>query len=168
MTVIPETEELAARLRDRRNAAWAGYRALADIAAIENRPLTRAEQDRSDDLAEEMSRLDKRLRSVLDTDTFFDAGNTLLSQVTCQLHTGTIREEGEEPRGVVTVRTASTTVSVVLGAGDLAVWLDILSGLHESLAVKTPPAGKPVIPDKKTGTRPEIIGLEEASGHLLR
>ena len=115
-----------------------------------------------------MSRLDKRLRSVLDTDTFFDACITLLSQVTCQLHTGTIREEGEEPRGVVTVRTASTTVSVVLGAGDLGVWLDILSGLHESLAVKTPLAGKPVIPDKKTGTRPEIIGLEEVSGHLLR
>jgi len=146
--LMPEAQDLASRLRARRVAAWGEFREIIHAAETAGRPLSGPERDRCDDLEEEMAKLDRRIRAVLDTDTFFDAGNTLLSQVTCQLHTGTISEEGQGPRGVVTVRTASTTVSVVLGPGDLAVWLDILSGLHKGLLTAQP--GGAAIPDKRS------------------
>lgn len=163
MTVIPETEDLAARLRARRSAAWGEFKTIADAAAGARRPLTGPEQDRSDDLESEMAKLDQRLRSVLDTDVFFDAGNSLLSQVTCQLHTGAIREQGQEPRGVVTIRTASTTVTVVLLTRDLGEWIGILSGLRDSLAAAQEPPDGPAIPDRRTAVRPGLTGLDQVS-----
>ena len=64
---------------------------------------------------------------------FFDKNNPLLAQVSARLDTGTITEPGESPRAVLTIRTASTTMTVVLGSDDLNMWVDILTKLADSL-----------------------------------
>jgi HK97 family phage major capsid protein len=60
--------EVAKRLRDRRQNVWNEARGIAESAAEENRALTDEEQGRWDAMQEEMSRLDTRIRAVLDTE----------------------------------------------------------------------------------------------------
>src|SRR5215472_13181406 len=60
--------EVAKRLRDRRMNVRNDAKAIAESAAEENRALTDEEQGRWDALQEEMTRLDTRIRAVLDTE----------------------------------------------------------------------------------------------------
>jgi hypothetical protein len=64
---------------------------------------------------------------------FFDPGNPLLAQVPVQLDAGTVTGAGPDPVAILTIRTASTTLSVLLGAEELGKWSEIISGLHASL-----------------------------------
>ncbi len=61
-----------------------------------------------------------------------DVGNTLLSQGPAQLHTGSVKA-GIKKFGVVTVRTASTTLTVFLDADNLRQWANLLNGLAEEV-----------------------------------
>jgi HK97 family phage major capsid protein len=60
--------EVAKRLRDRRQNVWTEARAIAEQAATENRALTDEEQGKWDAMQEEMSKLDTRIKAVLDTE----------------------------------------------------------------------------------------------------
>ena len=60
--------EVAKRLRDRRQNVWNDAKGIAEQAAQENRALTDEEQGRWDAMQEEMSKLDTRIRAVLDTE----------------------------------------------------------------------------------------------------
>jgi HK97 family phage major capsid protein len=60
--------EVAKRLRDRRLSVWEEAKGIAEKAAEENRALADDEQGRWDALQEEMSKLDTRIRAVLDTE----------------------------------------------------------------------------------------------------
>lgn len=60
--------EVAKRLRDRRMNVWNDAKGIAETAAEENRSLTDEEQGRWDALQEEMTKLDTRIRAVLDTE----------------------------------------------------------------------------------------------------
>ena len=64
---------------------------------------------------------------------FIDVGNPLLAQVPARLDGGTIDIPGAGRMAVVTIRTASTTLSVVLSAEELGKWAQILSGMHASM-----------------------------------
>ena len=59
----------------------------------------------------------------------FDQGNLLLAQVTARLDATVVTEPSEAPKGVLTIRTASTTLTVILGAEDVRMWGDIITGL---------------------------------------
>lgn len=58
--------EIAKRLRDRRQNVWEQAKELADRAADENRAFDASEQGTWDALNEELDKLDKRIKSVLD------------------------------------------------------------------------------------------------------
>ncbi len=63
-----------------------------------------------------------------------DVGNTLLAPVQVRLETGA----GHGPQGrigVLTLRSATTTFTVMLGAGDLRKWAGALESLADSLSV---------------------------------
>lgn len=60
--------EVAKRLRDRRMGVWNDCRKIAEEAAGEQRAMTPEEQGRWDAMQEEMETLDKRIKSVLDTE----------------------------------------------------------------------------------------------------
>ena len=60
--------EVAKRLRDRRLNVWNDCKKLAEDAAGEQRSMTPEEQGRWDAMQEEMETLDKRIKSVLDTE----------------------------------------------------------------------------------------------------
>ena len=60
--------EVAKRLRDRRLNVWNDAKKIAEDAASENRSLTDEEQGRWDAYQEEMTKLDTRIRAVLDTE----------------------------------------------------------------------------------------------------
>ncbi len=60
--------EVAKRLRDRRLNVWNDAKKIAEDAAQENRALTDEEQGHWDAYQEEMSKLDTRIRAVLDTE----------------------------------------------------------------------------------------------------
>jgi len=67
------------------------------------------------------------------TPSFVDSANQLLTQVPVRLETGTI----DAPAGtfaVITLRSASTTFTALLSAEDLGNWLDVLTGLRDSMA----------------------------------
>lgn len=131
----PEDQAAAAArtLRDRRMAAWQEYKTISARAAAADRELSAAEYARCKALQEEMAALDARIMSASRTGAFFDEDNPLLAQVPVRLDTGTIGGQGEEPRGILTWRTASTTLTVVAGAEDLKVWADILAEMAASL-----------------------------------
>lgn len=59
-------------------------------------------------------------------------GNSLLSQVTARLETGSITQPGNT-RGVLTIRTASTTLTVILTREDVRKWADVISSLADQL-----------------------------------
>ena len=60
--------EVAKRLRDRRLNVWNEAKGIAESAAEENRALTAEEQGKWEALNEEIDGLDKRIKSVLDTE----------------------------------------------------------------------------------------------------
>ena len=60
--------EVAKRLRDRRLNVWEEAKGIAESAASENRALSDDEQGRWDALQEEMSKLDVRIKAVLETE----------------------------------------------------------------------------------------------------
>jgi len=60
--------EVTKRLRDRRLNVWEQCKALADLAATENRAFTAEEQGKWDVLNEEMDTLDTRIKSALDAE----------------------------------------------------------------------------------------------------
>lgn len=60
--------EVAKRLRDRRLNVWNECKGLAESAANENRSFTDEEQGKFDALQEEMTKLDTRIKAVLDTE----------------------------------------------------------------------------------------------------
>lgn len=62
-----------------------------------------------------------------------DMGNPLLAHVPAQLDTGTVDLPGEGKFGVMTIRTGSTTLTVMLAAVDLKNWAGVLAGLAEDL-----------------------------------
>jgi hypothetical protein len=63
----------------------------------------------------------------------FDAGNTAISIAPCHMVTGKIQTADGE-RGVLTIRNANTTLTVILGKAEVKQWLDVLAGLHGSLS----------------------------------
>ena len=65
---ITVASEVAKRLRDRRMGVWNDCRKIAEDAAGEQRAMTPEEQGRWDAMQEEMETLDKRIKSVLDTE----------------------------------------------------------------------------------------------------
>lgn len=58
-----------------------------------------------------------------------DTGNPLISQVPARMDTGTIDAPGVGLLAVLTFRTASTTMTVMLTADDLKNWAELLTGL---------------------------------------
>lgn len=64
---------------------------------------------------------------------FLDAGNPLLGPCAARLETGTLAVSGSQ-LGVVTIRTASTTLTVLLKAADVKVWAKLLTGLGDSMS----------------------------------
>ncbi len=67
------------------------------------------------------------------TPSFFDIANTLLGQVPVTIDTGTIDSPDGIKLGVLTFRTASTTLTVLLGADDVATWGELLTDLARSM-----------------------------------
>lgn len=69
---------------------------------------------------------------------FLDTGNPLLAQVPVRLECGTVTGQGTAATGVLTLRSATTTMSVLLSADDLRKWAKIISDLSESLGGSGP------------------------------
>jgi len=63
----------------------------------------------------------------------YDTGNTMIAPVPVQLHTGDISGPAGK-LGVVTIRTATTTLTVFLQPGELREWSQMLAGLADSMA----------------------------------
>lgn len=62
-----------------------------------------------------------------------DLGNQLLAQVPARMDTGTITTPAGKS-GVLTFRTASTTLTVFVGASDLRDWAKIMNQLASDLS----------------------------------
>jgi hypothetical protein len=137
-TPAGQAAEVARLLRERRLSLWEEYKAIANGAALEHRELDGEERARSAALQDEMSGIDSRLKAGSGTGSFFDIDNPLLGQVPARLDTGTMGPAGEAPRGVLTWRTASTTMTVVASAADMRTWADIISELADFLAAWMP------------------------------
>lgn len=60
---------------------------------------------------------------------FYDLANPLFAAVPARLDTGTIDIPGRGRFAVLTIRTASTTMSVVLGKNDLRTWSGVIADL---------------------------------------
>lgn len=68
-----------------------------------------------------------------------DVGNELLTQVQARLDTGSLATPGGKT-GVVTIRTASTTLTVFIGTADLRNWASLLSELADEMSGGLVPA----------------------------
>ncbi len=66
--------------------------------------------------------------------SFIDPGNPLLAKVDIKMDTGTISMPGQGTIGVVTIRTASTTFTVLLTREELKSWAGMLAGLAASMS----------------------------------
>jgi hypothetical protein len=64
---------------------------------------------------------------------FIDTGNPLLSPVRANLDTGTVTQPDGTKMAVLTIRTASTTMTVMLTAAEFAAWTEMLTGLQAEL-----------------------------------
>lgn len=64
---------------------------------------------------------------------FLDTGNPLLAGGPAKLDTGSITTEDGQQAGVLTVRTSSATVTVLLNATSLDEWGDLIKTLAASL-----------------------------------
>lgn len=65
--------------------------------------------------------------------TFIDTNNPLCGPCPARLDIGVIQHPVDGPMGVVTIRTASTTMTVVMGADDLQGWGDSLKELANQM-----------------------------------
>jgi hypothetical protein len=64
-----------------------------------------------------------------------DPGNPLLAQVDVKLDTGTMWQAGAGGQiGVVTIRTASTTLTLMLTPEHVKTWAKLFTGLAESMS----------------------------------
>lgn len=70
----------------------------------------------------------------------YDPANPLLNAAPCRLDTGVISLGNGTRAGALTVRTATTTVTVMLAASELATWAQVITGLA-SLVSGQPAAG---------------------------
>ena len=61
-----------------------------------------------------------------------DAGNALVAQVPTQIHSGSVMTPAGK-LGVVTLRTASTTMTVFLSGAELRSWATMLTGLADEV-----------------------------------
>jgi hypothetical protein len=64
---------------------------------------------------------------------FIDPNNPLLNGGVARLDVGSITPPGQDQVGVVTVRTSSATVTVLMTAKNLREWADILTGLADQM-----------------------------------
>ncbi len=69
------------RLRERRAKVWEEAKALADVAADENRSFTAEEQGKWEALNEEIDQLDKRTKSALETEKRQKATDDLFNEI---------------------------------------------------------------------------------------
>jgi hypothetical protein len=64
---------------------------------------------------------------------FIDAGNRLLGPVRADLDTGTVTQPEGTKLAVLTIRTASTTLTVMLDAPGFATWMKVLTELQATM-----------------------------------
>lgn len=69
--------------------------------------------------------------------SFLDAGNPLLSQVPVRLELGALGPAGGTRTGVLTLRSATTTMTVLLSAGELRSWSASLAAAATALDAST-------------------------------
>lgn len=67
---------------------------------------------------------------------FVDTGNQLLGPVPASLDAGTVTQPDGTKLVVITLRTASTTMTVMLTAGDFATWMKVLDGLRDTVGAR--------------------------------
>jgi hypothetical protein len=90
--------------------------------------------------------------------SYLDENNPLLSGVPARLDTGAIGlPAGAGTAGVVTVRTASTTVTVILTAAELDTWAGVLRNLASTVR-EAPVLARP--------TPAETFTLAKGNGRL--
>ena len=87
---------------------------------------------------------------------FVDTGNKLLGPVTASLDAGTVTQPDGTKLVVITLRTASTTMTVMLTAGDFATWMKVLDGLKDAAGARI----QVVTPDQA-----RQLGLNGGPGH---
>lgn len=75
---------------------------------------------------------------------YLDPHNPLLASGPARLDAGTIELPGVGRLGVLTVRTPSTTVTVMLSAEDVATWTDLLAKVRDDLGGKKLVAATPM------------------------
>jgi hypothetical protein len=64
---------------------------------------------------------------------FVDPGNRLLAPVRADLETGTVHWPDGTRYAVVTIRTASVTLTVMLDAAGFATWMRVLTALQNTM-----------------------------------
>lgn len=64
---------------------------------------------------------------------FIDVGNPILGMGPARLDVGIVTQPDGTKTAILTVRTQSTTTTVMLGAQDLAVWANLLDGLRDQM-----------------------------------
>jgi hypothetical protein len=62
-----------------------------------------------------------------------DTGNQLLAPVNASLDAGTVTQPEGTKLAVITIRTASTTLTVMLDAPSYATWMQVLAGLQNQM-----------------------------------
>ena len=70
---------------------------------------------------------------------FIDPNNPLVGPGPAQLDTGIVQHPIDGKIGIATVRTASTTLTVVMGPDDLRSWGDSLHALADQMEGKSKP-----------------------------
>ena len=70
---------------------------------------------------------------IADPRTFIDTGNPLLGRVQSRLETGSVQTPAG-PLAILTIRTASTTLTVLMTKDDLAIWIGVLQDQHDKLS----------------------------------
>jgi hypothetical protein len=63
----------------------------------------------------------------------FDTGNQMIAVTPCHMVTGKVDVPDGE-RGVLTIRNANTTLTVILAKADVVQWIETLGGLRDALS----------------------------------
>ena len=85
---------------------------------------------------------------------YLDPNNPLLATGPAQLDTGIIEAPDTGRLGVLTVRTNSTTVSVMMNGADLETWIGVLENLKREMDGKKVIAATPEVAAKLQGLKP--------------
>jgi hypothetical protein len=91
--------------------------------------------------------------------SFLDAANTLLARVPVRMETGTIDIPGAGRLGIVTFRSATTTMSPILTAAELDDWAGVLTDLAaavRSAVLVQPTAAETVMLQQGNGRPPPV------------